>query len=49
VEPENNLNCICVIESDIKVDFVPPLDYKEPDSKQLLAQAPVMLDEEQDG
>lgn len=27
IKPENNFNSVCVIETDVELDFAPPLDY----------------------
>jgi len=33
VKPEQESQAISIIETDVEVDFAPPLDYKEPDLK----------------
>ena len=29
IKPQSSLNCICTINTDVEVDFAPPLDYEE--------------------
>lgn len=45
VKPQNNTNCICLIEADIEVDFAPPLDYVEKPPDLVKRQSSVNLDE----
>lgn len=30
IKPKNNYEAICIIDTDVEVDFAPPLDYEEP-------------------
>jgi ubiquitin fusion degradation protein 1 len=29
IKPKSKYNCICTINTDVEVDFAPPLDYQE--------------------
>ncbi|XP_048496482.1 uncharacterized protein LOC104889297 [Beta vulgaris subsp. vulgaris] len=40
-------NAVCIIETDVEVDFAPPLDYKEPEkSVHTMQEKPVSIEEE---
>ena len=30
IKPKNDYDAICIIDTDVEVDFAPPLDYEEP-------------------
>ena len=30
IKPKNDYGAICIIDTDVEVDFAPPLDYEEP-------------------
>ena len=30
IKPKNDYDAICIIDTDVNVDFAPPLDYEEP-------------------
>ena len=33
IKPKNDYDAICIIDTDVEVDFAPPLDYEEPSNQ----------------
>eukprot|EP00331_Platyophrya_macrostoma_P008367 CAMPEP_0176425566 /NCGR_PEP_ID=MMETSP0127-20121128/11459_1 /TAXON_ID=938130 /ORGANISM="Platyophrya macrostoma, Strain WH" /LENGTH=468 /DNA_ID=CAMNT_0017806739 /DNA_START=155 /DNA_END=1561 /DNA_ORIENTATION=- len=48
IKPDNPVNCICVIEADVEVDFAPPLDYKEPEPNLIKQPSNLQLDDQEE-